>query len=68
MHVECSSVYFPDVVDVLQFEQILFKFDQLVVLGTEEGSNRDSIVEVEPEGVERVVDDYHLTEIAIQDP
>lgn len=68
MHVKSSSVYFPDVVDVLQFEQILFKFDQLVVLGTEEGSYGDSIVEVEPEGVERVVDDYHLTEIAIQDP
>lgn len=65
MHVESSSVYFPDIVDVLQFEQILLKFDKFVVLRAEKRSNGYPIVDVEPKGVKRVVNDYNLAEITI---
>ncbi len=44
----------------------MLQFYQLVVLGPRERSNRNSVIDIEPVRIERVVDDDYLTEIAVE--
>ncbi len=59
-------VHLTDIVHVLQFCQIPLQFHQLVVLSSGERSNGNSVVDVEPVGVERVIDDDDLAEVSVE--
>jgi hypothetical protein len=63
---EDSSIDSSDIIYVLELQEVLLQFYQLVVLGPRERSNRNSVIDIEPVRIERVVDDDYLTEIAVE--
>jgi hypothetical protein len=67
MQVKGPPVHLPYIIHILQQQKVPFQLPQLLILDPREGSDGHSVVDVEPKGVERVVNDDYLAEVSVED-
>ena len=68
MHAEHPAVDLPNIINILQQSQIALQLKQLVILLPHKRGNGDSIVNIEPIGIQSIINQNNLTEIFIQNP
>ena len=68
IHAEHPAVDLPNIVNILQQFQIALQSDQLIILLPHKRGNGYTIVNIEPIGIQSIINQNNLTEIFIQNP